>query len=129
MKLSALAFILLVVNIGILVPLVAYAVLEQDRQLLMIALGQIILGIALLIAYRVAGASARCSLCACPVMLSQSCSRNRNAKRLLGSYRTRVATAIVLTGKFTCPYCGEATLCVPRQRPGQPQPQPQPHRH
>ena len=122
LRVSALSFLLLVLTIGVTVPLVVYALIENNRQLLGIALGLIGFAAILLLVYRISGSSARCSLCSCPVMFSQSCSRNRNAKTVFGSYRTRVACSIVLTNKFTCPYCGEATQCVPRQRSSRPQP-------
>lgn len=128
MKLSALSFLMLATIVAVTVPLVAYALMESDRHLLGISLGLIGLGAIVLLVYRISGSSARCSLCSCPVMFSQSCSRNRNAKTVFGSYRARVAMGIVFTGKFVCPYCGEATLCSPRQRPTFPQQVQEPRR-
>lgn len=56
-------------------------------------------------------ARAFCPLCMVPSMASKSCQKNRKARKLLGSYRTRVALSMMFRGHFVCPYCGEPT-CV-----------------
>ena len=93
-----------------------YGFFEHQKALVLTALAGVILGVVLLIVYHMVSGSARCPLCASPVLLSQRCQRNRNARRLLGSYRFRVARDIALSGTFRCPYCGEETLCVPKDR-------------
>jgi DNA-directed RNA polymerase subunit RPC12/RpoP len=95
---------------------IGYAFLEHQKTLLLPALAGVILGLLLLVIYRMVSGGARCPLCMSPVLLSQRCQRNKNAKRLLGSYRFRVAKDIALKGAFRCPYCGEQTLCVARDR-------------
>ena len=61
--------------------------------------------------------SAYCPLCRGPVLRGSRAQRHRNASRTFWSYRLRVARDIVLTNKFSCPYCGERTNCVVRKRP------------
>lgn len=51
----------------------------------------------------------RCPLCLTPVLAHKTCAKNRNARRLLGSYRLRVALEICFRGNFTCQYCNEST--------------------
>jgi hypothetical protein len=67
--------------------------------------------------------SAKCPLCMMPPLGRRGCSRNRDAKRLLGSYRLRVALSILLKGRFRCPFCNEPTVL--RLKP-HPEPQRQP---
>jgi hypothetical protein len=62
------------------------------------------------------GSRARCPLCMNPALVLRRCQKHRNARTLGGSYRFRVATAIFFTGRFTCPYCGERTRLVVRDR-------------
>jgi len=74
--------------------------------------------------YLLWGSRARCPLCLNPPLVTRSCAKHRTAGTLAGSYRLRVATAIFLTGRFTCPYCGERTCCQVRDRNRRfPQPQ------
>jgi len=64
----------------------------------------------------IASARVRCPLCLVPSMAKKNCSKNRNAKRLLGSYRLKVASSIILHNNFRCPYCNEPTALEVRQR-------------
>ena len=52
---------------------------------------------------------ALCPLCMTPVLASKACAKHRNARTLLGSHRLRVAVGLLTRGKFTCPYCSEAS--------------------
>ena len=46
----------------------------------------------------------------------KACVMHRNTRRLFGSYRLRVAMAVVFLGWFRCPYCGEPTAIAVRHR-------------
>lgn len=59
---------------------------------------------------------ARCPLCMSPPLHPKRCQKNRRARRLLGSYRLRVATSVMFRNHFQCPYCGEATKVAVRDR-------------
>lgn len=72
--------------------------------------------------------SARCPLCFAQPLLSRFCSRHRKARRFLGSHRLHVARDILVFNRFTCPFCGEPTKCVPRKRP-ESSAEEAPHRH
>lgn len=90
----------------------------NDRSLVIKALPTLVgSGLFFIIAHLLA-AAARCPLCTNRVLHSSRCQRNRHARPLLGSYRLRVVRDIVLFNRFRCPYCGELTECVPRERPG-----------
>jgi len=56
----------------------------------------------------------RCPLCMVPPLQNSRCSKHRNVQRLLGSHRLKVATSILFTGRFSCPYCGEKTVMEAR---------------
>ncbi len=60
--------------------------------------------------------SCRCPLCRVPVLGSPGCSKNRAARRLLGSYRLRVSLATLFRGCFRCPYCNEPVALEARRR-------------
>lgn len=49
----------------------------------------------------------RCQLCRSLILRPLKCSRIPTAKPILGSYRLKVATTIILLRRFRCPYCGE----------------------
>jgi len=55
------------------------------------------------------GTRARCPLCMNPPLVPRGCQKHRNAVRLFGSHRLRVASSIFTRGRFVCPHCGEAT--------------------
>jgi len=52
---------------------------------------------------------ARCPLCLSLPIAPRICSKHRNAKRIMGSYRLRVACTVIFKRYFRCPYCGEST--------------------
>ncbi len=60
--------------------------------------------------------SAKCPLCITPVLANKNCSRNRNAKTLLGSYRLHTSLYIIFSNHFRCPYCNEPTAMEVRKR-------------
>jgi hypothetical protein len=86
------------------------ATLHGDREGIMI--GAAIAGatlLALLLQLLVAERT-RCPLCLTPVLGNKGCSKHRNAKTVLGSYRLRVALAIFFKDSFRCPYCDEPSV-------------------
>jgi hypothetical protein len=63
---------------------------------------------------------ARCPLCIGNPLAHSGCSINAKAHKLFGSYRLIVATSVIFTNKFRCPYCGEFTAVIARgDRPPQ----------
>jgi hypothetical protein len=88
----------------------------QDPGLSFIGLGMLLLtGLMVLLQWFVS-ARANCPLCMTPVLGNKDCTKHRNAKTLLGSHRLRVAVALLCTGRFRCPYCGEPTELEVRYR-------------
>lgn len=79
--------------------------------------------------YFIFSSSSRCQLCKSTTLRSLKCHRSNQATKLLGSYRLKVSTSILLRNHFRCPYCGERFDCRPKvstppatvERQGQPQ--------
>jgi hypothetical protein len=99
------------------VLVLGFAFYNGQKSILLPALIGVFLALSLLLAYRLVSSSARCPLCATPVLLHNGCQKNKKAEPLMGSYRFRVARDIALLGAFRCPYCGEDSLCMVKERP------------
>jgi len=83
--------------------------LTHDRNLMIFGSGFLILSFMLTIAQWISSSQARCPLCRTSVLAPMGCMKHRRARSLLGSYRMRVAFAIMFTAQFRCPYCNEST--------------------
>jgi len=81
----------------------------HDRNLMILGSGFLIVSFMLTIAQWISSSQARCPLCRTPVLVPMRCMKHRRARSLLGSYRMRVAFAIMFTDRFRCPYCNEST--------------------
>ncbi len=87
---------------------VAYSAYYHNETWLYASLGGVAVWLISLVAFYIKGATIRCSLCMTPIWSSRKCQKHKNVKPALGiSYRLGVATAVIFTGKYRCPYCGE----------------------
>jgi hypothetical protein len=93
-----------------------YSILKHDMHLTWIAIGLGGLTILTVIVQWVLASRTRCPLCLTPVLATKGCSKNRNAKTFLGSYRLRVSLAVLIKGSFRCPYCNEPSAMEVRER-------------
>jgi hypothetical protein len=104
---------LLIVTLPVLL---VYSLIIADHHLTHLCLDLVGVSVLLTIILWVMVARLRCPLCiGLPLAISGSV-KNRRANRLLGSYRLRVALAILMKGRFRCPYCGEFTSVEVRRR-------------
>ncbi len=103
-----LCFKRLLIPVAVVLPI--GSILRQDPRWVVGGLGVLGLSGLVTLVQWIFSASAKCPLCMMPPLGRKGCSRNRNAKRLLGSYRLRVALSILLKGRFRCPYCNEPTV-------------------
>ncbi|BCU77145.1 hypothetical protein llg_18600 [Luteolibacter sp. LG18] len=71
---------------------------------------------AVFIVHCVVASKARCPLCTVPPLSKRGCQKSRKAKRFCGSYRLRVAGGVLFKGAFQCPYCGEPTKLMVREK-------------
>ena len=100
------------ISCGILI----YSLIIVDREITLYA---IILGAIaglLTVVQWILAPRTRCPLCMTPVLAKKDCSKNRKARRLLGSYRLRAAVSILFKGWFSCPYCNEHSAMEVRHR-------------
>jgi hypothetical protein len=72
--------------------------------------------VALALLYRLMAGSASCPLCRNQPLVAKGCQKHRKAHQLLGSYRLEVASSVLLHNSFRCPYCGESSRCLVRER-------------
>jgi cytochrome bd-type quinol oxidase subunit 1 len=96
--------------------LLIYSFVIHMQQLTITAL---ILGgasILLLVLQWITAQRTRCPLCMTPVLAHKDCSKHRSARKLLGSYRLKVAVAVLSKGRFHCPYCHEPSALELRNR-------------
>lgn len=115
-RLSAWFFILGLLVIPAGIAYLGWAAFSHDQKHILFSSGVIGVGVVFVILQWISASRARCPLCLTPSMAKKNCSKNRNARRLLGSYRLRVASSIILKGSFRCPYCNEPTALEVRQR-------------
>lgn len=92
-----------------------YALFHGERGHVHLALALIGLTVGLFIFQWLIAAYCRCPLCLGLPLAREACVKHRNATRLCGSYRLKVAHAIIWKGYFRCPYCGETTAMEVRQ--------------
>jgi len=100
----------------VIIGALVYSILTYDHNLVLEAL---IVGIATVmigVLQWLLAPRTRCPLCMTPVLARQRCSKHRNAQTLLGSYRLRVAVAILTRNSFTCPFCHEKSAMEVRVR-------------
>ncbi|MES2983266.1 MAG: hypothetical protein V4727_13215 [Verrucomicrobiota bacterium] len=94
----------------------AYGMLSDDFKWIVISgwcFGGLLL---LLVLNALATSRLRCPLCMVPPLQNRGCSKHRSVKRILGSHRLKVATSILFSGYFSCPYCGEKTAMEARSK-------------
>lgn len=97
---------LLIVTAG---ALLLASILANDPRLMIYGIAAAAICILFIIAQSIAASHTDCPLCRTPVLASMKCMKHRKAKRLLGSYRMRVALGIIIKQQFRCPYCHEPT--------------------
>ncbi len=104
--------LLIVTAIGLLLV----SIFANDKHLMIY--GSILVGISLVLIFAqwIAASQAGCPLCRTPVLAPMGCVKHRKARRLLGSYKLRVALGIMFKERFRCPYCNESTVMEVREK-------------
>ncbi len=105
----------LLVPVGVAV--LGYSIVIHDNGLTIIAMGMVLLAALVALLQWLVSQRAQCPLCMTPVLAAKGCAKHRRARKFLGSHRLRVAMAVLLRGRFHCPYCNErARLVVKKPR-------------
>lgn len=110
--LLGLKYLLIPLSIGLL----TYSFYSDNQDLLFIAVGVCAMTVLMMITQWILAARPRCPLCLTPILASKNCSKHRRAESLFGSYRLRVALAILFRGRFLCLYCNEPTAMEVRSK-------------
>jgi len=96
-----------VIGMAALVAL-AYSAYEHNETWLYAGLAAVAVWLISIVVFYIKAAAIRCSLCMTPIWSGRKCQKHKNVKPALGiSYRLGVATSVIFTGKYRCPYCGE----------------------
>jgi len=103
---------LLILTAGSLLLVSLFA---NDQHLMVFGSILVAVSLALIVAQGIVAAHAGCPLCRTPVLAPMGCVKHRKARRLLGSYKLRVALAILFRERFRCPYCNEPTALELRE--------------
>lgn len=96
--------------------LLLVSLFANDRQLTILGSILVSIGVFLIFAQWIAASHVGCPLCRTPVLAPIECAKHRKARRLFGSYKLRVALAIIFKDRFRCPYCNERTAMEARER-------------
>jgi hypothetical protein len=121
-KLASWAVFIMHVMIPTTSGVLIYSVVVMDEKVMELALALIFGTTMLAIIQWSASRRACCPLCHARSISHSGCSKHRNARTLFGSYRLRVACAVIFREYFRCPYCGESTAvkarppALPRRR-------------
>lgn len=102
--------------VPISITFLLYTILLDHRELVIAALGVIGLTVVVAIIQWLTSSRCRCPLCIGLPLSRTATVKNRNAQRLFGSHRLRVAHSVFFKGYFRCPYCNEPTAMEARER-------------
>lgn len=89
---------------------------SNDQHMMVFGSILVALSFVLIIAQWTVASHAGCPLCRTPVLAPMGCVKHRKARRLLGSYKLRVALSIMFKETFRCPYCNEPTAMEVREK-------------
>lgn len=115
-RLVALLLCLRCLAVPVIAGILIYSFIHTDPYLTILALGLGLVCVLMSIMQWLLAGRARCPLCMTSVLARRGCAKHRSARTLLGSYRLRVALAILFRGAFHCPYCHEPSAMEVRER-------------
>lgn len=116
MRLASCLQILQALTLPLAFLFLVFGISYRDHQSLIISGCIFIFFLLLVISNMIMTPMLRCPLCMIPPMQKRGCTKHRNVRRLLGSYRLKVATTILACGYLTCPYCNEKTAMKVRSK-------------
>jgi hypothetical protein len=108
-RLASLLWIFVCICLPVTIGLLGYGIYEKRHDFMYYGLGSAGLGLFLMMWFTILSNRLRCPLCMVQPLSRRGCAKNRNAGKLLGSYRLMVAASILVRDHFRCPYCGEPT--------------------
>lgn len=118
---SSFAYLLAFMSLFVTAGVVVYTYLQRSDENLQLLVIAIIVSLFLWILQWFTADNCKCQLCQADVMRSSQCSHHKTAKKFLGSYRLRIAIAVLFKRMFRCAYCGaQFQLRVPPDCPPTP---------
>lgn len=114
-RLSAVLLWSVTLLIPVALGMLVYGLLIHHENFPLLGIGLVFFAIVLRGIQWILSLRAKCPLCMVPSLSHCGCSKNRNARKLFGSYRLRVATTILFRNYFRCPYCGEPSVMEVRR--------------
>jgi hypothetical protein len=92
------------------------ALVAGDHRLAMLGGALLVLTLLIALPQWLLAARTGCPLCMTSVLANKHCATHRHARSVLGSYRLRVALAVLFRNSFHCPYCNEPTALEVREK-------------
>lgn len=90
------------------VACLALAVATKENLYFFSTLGLLIMTVISFFVFMVSASKVNCRLCRAQMIKNLACSKNKKARKLLGSYTLPIALDFVTRQKrIKCPYCGE----------------------
>lgn len=89
--------------------IVLYSFLNHDKELTLLGLKISAIIVPIYFLRLIYASLCQCPLCRVPILSGKACSKHRDAKTFLGSYRLLVALQVLFLSRFRCPYCNEPT--------------------
>jgi hypothetical protein len=109
LRLCALLYPLVLLSFSALAAFVVYAFVNSSTEMMYQVLYGMGICTTLLMLYFISAAHSKCPLCRSGPMSSNRCVKNRQATKVLGSYRLSVVLDVLFLNRYRCPYCGEST--------------------
>ncbi len=113
-KLASWALVFMYVMIPSTVGILIYSIAVEEKEYTWLGLcGMVATAVVFIFQWGISF-RARCPLCHARSIARNGCAKHQLARPLLGSYRLRVACAVIFMECFRCPYCGESTAVKAR---------------
>lgn len=112
---ASLLVVLMFLSAPVALAFVGYGLVSKKYGCLAIAGTVVVAGLVCGILNFIVSARLRCPLCTVQPLIDRRCSKHKSARKLLGSYRLKVALSILHKSCFICPYCGEPTAMQVRE--------------
>ena len=111
---ASIILIFAALSIVIAVGAIVNTLIQKTEESLWLLGISIISALAFSILALIVSGTCRCQLCQASTMRSLKCTHHKNAQKLAGSYRLRIAVSVLAKGSYRCSYCGEAFSLKPK---------------
>lgn len=113
-RLASILVVITFLLFSVFLGYMAYGVWQRDLEWIIVSGWIFAVGLLVLLLNLIISSRLNCPLCLVQPLLNRGCSKHRNVKRIFGSHKLKVASSILISGHFACPYCGEKTVMKTR---------------